>query len=97
MNIFEKIYSVLAIIFTAGFFVSLIYFPQLRQLNALIPLSLLGLVINIGLMFFVLQDIYKRPFHTQNRRYLWIALVLLFWPTILYYLPRYGFRPRSRQ
>jgi hypothetical protein len=97
MNIFEKIYTVLAIIFTAGFIASLIYFPQLRQLNHLLPLSLLGLVINIGLMFIVLQDIYRRQFNNQRKKYFWIALVLLFWPAILYYLPRYGFRPRLRQ
>ena len=97
MNIFEKIYSVLAIIFTAGFIASLIYFPQLRQLNHLLPLSLLGLVINIGLMFTVLQDIYKRQFNSQRKKYFWIALILLFWPAILYYLPRYGFHPRLGQ
>lgn len=96
MNNFEKIYSLLAIIFTAGFIVSLIYFPQLRQLNRLLPLSLLGLVINIGLMFVVLQDIYMRQFNSQSRKYFWITLVLLFWPAILYYLPRYGFHPRLR-
>jgi hypothetical protein len=97
MNIFEKLYTVLAIIFTAAFIASLIYFPQLRQLNLLLPLSLLGLVINIGLMFIVLQDIYKRQFNSQRKKYFWIALVLLFWPAILYYLPRYGFHPRLGQ
>ena len=94
MNVFEKIYSLLAIIFAAGLIACLIYFPQLRQFDRLIPISLLGLVINIGLMFIVLRDIYSRQFPDQGRKYFWMALVLLFWPSILFYLPRYGFRPR---
>ncbi|NOR26568.1 MAG: hypothetical protein GQ542_19685 [Desulforhopalus sp.] len=94
MNIFEKIYSLLAIIFAAGVITCLIYFPQLRQLDRLIPICLLGLVTNIGLMFIVLRDIYSRQFRDQGRKYFWMALVLLFWPSILFYLPRYGFRPR---
>lgn len=94
MNIFEKIYSLLAIIFAAGLIISLIYFPQLRQLHRLIPISLLGLVINIGLMFIVLRDISSRQFRDQGRKYFWMALVLIFWPSILFYLPRHGFRPR---
>lgn len=95
MNIFEKIYSLLAIIFAAIIINSLIYFPQLHQLNRLIPICLLGFVINIGLMFIVLRDIYSRQFRNQTRRYFWMALVLLFWPSILLYLPMYGFRPRT--
>jgi len=94
MNIFEKIYSLLAIVFAVGLFLGLIYFPQLRQFHRLVPLCLLGLVINMGLLFVVLRDIFSRPFTDQGRKYMWIALVLLFWPSILFYLPKYGFRPR---
>ena len=95
MNIFEKIYSLLAIIFAAILITSLVYFPQLHQLNRLIPICLLGFVINIGLMFVVLRDIYSRPFRDQTRKHFWMALVLLFWPSILFYLPMHGFRPRA--
>jgi phosphatidylserine synthase len=95
MNIFEKVSSLLAIIFAAGLIISLIYFPQLRQLHLLIPICLLGLVINVLLMFIVLRDIFSRNFSDQGKKYLWIALVLLLWPSILFYLYRYGFRPRT--
>jgi hypothetical protein len=95
MNIFEKIFSLFAITFAAGLIAVLIYFPQLRHLNYLIPISLLGLVINIGLIFVVLRDIFSRQFSDQARKYFWIALVLIFWPSILFYLPKYGFRPRT--
>jgi len=96
MNIFEKSYTVSAIIFTALLFSSLIFFPQLRPLQRLVPICLLGMIVNVGLMFIVLRDIFSRQFDDPNRKYLWIALVLLFWPSILYYLPRYGFRPRAK-
>jgi hypothetical protein len=95
MNIFEKVFSLLAILFAAGLIISLIYFPQLRQLHLLIPICLLGLVINVVLMFIVLRDIFSRRFSDQGRKYVWIALVLLLWPSILFYLYRYGFRPRT--
>jgi hypothetical protein len=95
MNIFEKIFSLLAILFAAGLIISLIYFPQLRQLHLLIPICLLGFIINVVLMFIVLRDIFSRRFSDQGRKYVWIALVLLLWPSILFYLYRYGFRPRT--
>jgi hypothetical protein len=95
MNIFEKVFSLLAILFAAGLIISLIYFPHLRQLHLLIPICLLGLVINVVLMFIVLRDIFSRRFSDQGKKYLWIALVLLLWPSILFYLYRYGFRPRT--
>jgi hypothetical protein len=97
MNFLEKIISLLAIIFAAGLVVSLIYFPQLRQIHFLIPISLVGLVVNVALIFIVLRDIFSRRFNDQNRKYMWIALVLIFWPSIICYLYSYGFRPRDGQ
>jgi predicted membrane protein len=97
MNVLEKIISLLAIIFAAGLAVSLISFPQLRQIHLLIPLSLVGFVVNVALIFIVLRDIFSRSFNDQNRKYMWIALVLLIWPSIIYYLYSYGFRPRESQ
>lgn len=95
MNIFEKIYSLLAIIFAMALLVCLFSFPQLRQIDRLIPICLMGLIVNMGLMFIVLRDIFYRPFHNPGSKYVWLALVLLLWPSILFYLPRHGFRPRS--
>ena len=97
MNFLEKIFSLLAIIFAAGLIASLIYFPQLRQIHLLIPITLVGLAVNVALIFIVLRDIFSSGFNDQNRKYMWIALVLLFWPSIIYYLYSYGFRPRESQ
>ncbi len=96
MNVFEKIYALMAIIFAIALIGCLIYIPELRQLNRLIPLSLLGLITNIGLIFIVLRDIFSRQFDDQRSRYFWMILVFLFWPSILLYLPKHGFRPRER-
>jgi len=97
MNIFEKIYSLLAIIFAMGLITCLLYFPQLRQIDRLIPICLVGLIVNMGLLFIVLRDIFYRPFDNPGSKYLWLALVLLLWPSIIIYLSRHGFRPRFRR
>jgi len=94
MNIFEKIYALLAIVFASGLFISLIYFPVLRQFHILLPICLVGLAINVGLLFVVLRDIFSRRFTPESKKYIWIALVLCFWPSIVLYLPKYGFQPR---
>jgi len=40
------------------------------------------------------RDIFQRPFDNSNTRYLWLAIILLFWPAGLIYLLRHGFKPR---
>ena len=94
MNTLEKIYSVCAVIFAIGLIAALLLIPETRHLKLLLPLSLTGLAINIGLMFIILYDILHRNFTTPNAKYIWIAIILLFWPAVLYYLPKYGFRKR---
>ena len=95
MNTFEKIYSVLAILFAVSLLCVLVLFPELRQLNRLLTASLVGLLVNMGLMFIVLRDILLRRFSDPNMRYIWLALALLIWPSVIYYLVRYGFSPRN--
>jgi len=95
MNTFEKIYSVLAIVFAVILLIALALYPQFREFKNLIIVSLLGLLVNIGLLFIVLRDILTRQFSDQNRKYFWLVLVLLFWPAIIYYLLRYGFLPKT--
>lgn len=94
MNIFEKVYSIMAVLFAAGLLSILVAVPELRQFNQLLMACLLGLLVNIGLMFIVLRDIFLRRFADQNRRFFWLVMVLLIWPSIIYYLLRHGFRPR---
>ncbi len=95
MTTIEKLFSVFAIVSAFTFVVVLILLPESRQLMILIPLGLVSMTINIGLMFVVLKDIFFRPFPSSTSKYVWIGLVLLFWPSILYYLPKHGFRKRQ--
>ena len=94
MGFLEKLYSVFAILFAGALLTSLLLLPDLRYIDKLIPLSLAGILINVGLMFVVLRDIFQRHFTSQTSRYSWAILVLLFWPSVFYYLPKYGFKPR---
>lgn len=94
MSTFDKCYSVFAIIFAITLLYCLTLFPELRQLQYLLVLSFLGLVINVGLMFVVFKDLFTRPAISRNGKIAWTALLLLFWPALLIYLPLHGFRSR---
>jgi hypothetical protein len=94
MNLFEKAFSIFAILFAAGLISSLLIYPELRSIERLLPLSAAGFLSNVGLIFIVLRDIFKREFNPPGSKYLWLAMILLLWPSVLYYLPRYGFHPR---
>lgn len=97
MGTFEKIYALLAIGCAVAIFWLLWAYPHYRQLHTLVPISLTGLLVNVGLMFIVFRDITLRQFARPTSKIAWIALLLIFWPAILIYLPLHGFRPRTRQ
>lgn len=94
MNTFEKAYSIFAILFGAVFIWLLLTLPEMRQLSILIPVTTVGLMINVIMMFFVFRDIFFRPALSKNAKLLWTVTVLLCWPAILVYLPLHGFRTR---
>ena len=94
MTIPEKIFSVFAVCFAIGLLTALTIYPEIRELRVLLPLSLAGVTINIGLMFVVLRDIVCRSFKHPMAKYIWIAVILFFWPAVLYYLPKHGFKSR---
>ncbi len=95
MKTWEKLYSLFAIIFSAAFITLLILLPQYRQIKILLPLSFLGLISNIIFMFLVFRDIFFRKFNNPNQKYIWFALILFLWPSVLIYLPKYGFKSRD--
>lgn len=95
MKITEKLFSIFAVLFAFSLITMLVIYPEYRQLNVLLPLSLIGMLINIGLMFVVLRDIFQRKFPSNSQKYIWVFVVLFFWPAILYYLPKHGFKKRS--
>ncbi len=94
MNTFERIYSVFSILFAGGFFYAILSFAELRELVYLLPLTGLALIINMGLLFVVFRDISCRTFPNPTHKYVWFALILFLFPTILVYLPMYGFKKR---
>lgn len=94
MSTLEKIYALFAIACAVAIFGLLYAYPQYRQLPTLLPISLSGLLINVGLMFIVFRDITLRRFATPTGKIVWMAVLLLFWPAIVLYLPLHGFRPR---
>ena len=94
MNYFEKIFALLAILFSVALLLSLFCFAELRLPARLFPLALAGITVNAGLLFVILKDLFSRSFEDSNHRYFWLVALLLFWPSILYYMFRHGFRPR---
>ncbi|MGB5230187.1 MAG: hypothetical protein WBN83_01540 [Desulfoprunum sp.] len=94
MNFFEKMYSIVAIVFEIGLVVFFLLQPQYQRLSILLPACTIGLIVNIILLFLIFRDIFQRPFDNSNTRYLWLAIILLFWPAGLIYLLRHGFKPR---
>lgn len=97
MNTFEKSYSLLAVTCALAIVCAMIFIPELRRFDRLLPISLIGLAANIGLMYIVLKDIFLRPFSKQSAKFLWLGLVLMLWPSIIIYLFRYGCKPRTGQ
>ena len=92
----EKLYSIFAMLFIIALTSVLILFPETRQLMILLPITLAGLLVNIIFMFIVLRDIFLRPSISTGQKILWVVLILVFWPTVLLYLPLLGFKARTR-
>lgn len=95
MSRFEKSYAVFAILFAISLMTALILLPEMRQLSILLPASGVGLFVNVILMFIVFRDIFSRDRLTKGNKIAWTAILLLFWPAILLYLPMHGFRARA--
>ncbi len=91
----EKLYSIFAVLFVIALFLILASSPASRQLKVLLPITFVGLIVNIIFMFIVLRDAFLREFKTTGQKFLWVILILFFWPAVLIYLPRYGFKSRK--
>jgi len=68
-----------------------------RSFGPIIPFHLLGMALGLVFLIIVLRDIYKREFPNPNQKITWTILILMFWPSVFVYLPRYGFKPRTRE
>lgn len=94
MSSLEKIFSLLAIGFITGLAFLLIFYPQLRNMTYLLPLSLVGVCFNGALLFVVFKDIFSRTFSSMAVKVFWAVVIFFFMPAILIYLPLHGFRKR---
>jgi hypothetical protein len=92
----EKLYSIFAILFVIALSVVLTLYPEYRQLKILLPVSLVGLIVNIVFMFIVLRDIFLRDYLTFGQKVLWAVVILVLWPAVFIYLPRFGFKARKK-
>lgn len=94
MSFGEKFFSLLAITYVSGLAAFLVFFPSVRELRYLLPLSLVGVAVNVGLLFIVFKDIFTRSFPSPTIKYCWIILIFIFLPAVIIYLPKYGFKKR---
>lgn len=94
MSLSEKLFSIFGVCYITGLTLALVFTPQIRQLPYLLPLSLIGVAVNVGLLYVVFKDIFNRRFDHACSRYVWVVVVFLFIPAIIIYLPMHGFRKR---
>ncbi len=94
MNRAEKFFSLMAIGYISGLAFILIASPGAREIKYLLPLTLLGVVVNVGLLFVVFRDIFSRSFSSSWKKYFWLFAIFLFIPAVIIYLPMHGFKKR---
>lgn len=94
MNRAEKLYSLMAIGCIGGLAFFLATSPAARELKYLLPLSLFGVAVNVGLLFVVFKDIFSRSFSSPWHKYFWVLIIFLCMPAVIVYLPMYGFKKR---
>lgn len=53
------------------------------------------MVLSLCFIVVVVRDIFKRNFKNPNSKAIWAILVIMFWPSVFIYLPKYGFKSRD--
>lgn len=96
MSSFEKLYCIFAIIFALGIAAVFAMIPESRSATILLPISFCGLLVNVGLMFVVLKDIFTRNQLAKTQKYIWTGILLVCWPAILVYLSLHGFHKKGQ-
>jgi hypothetical protein len=96
MGKFEKffvIFSLLYIMIYSVFFFNAMSTPE--NFEKILPFHFFGMALSLGFIIIVIRDIVKRTFKNQNSKILWSLLVIMFWPSVFIYLPKYAFRSRD--
>lgn len=94
MSLSEKLFSIFGICYITGLALALVFSQEIRQLPYLLPLSCIGVAVNMGMLYVVFKDIFNRRFAHTYSKYLWVVLIFLFIPAIIIYLPMHGFQRR---
>jgi hypothetical protein len=95
MTHFEKGYCLFAIFFAFGIGTLLVAVPESRSTGILLPLCFCGLLVNVGLMYIVLKDIFTREELDKTKKLIWTGALLICWPAVLVYLPLHGFQKKT--
>ncbi len=96
MSQYEKAFSfftLLYIVIYSFFFLSIA--PSTDSIEKILPFHFFGMALCLVFIIIVIRDIYKRSFENPNSKTTWTILILLFWPSVFIYLPKYGFKPRD--
>ena len=94
MSRFERAFTIFYWLFMAAYIPCFFLFMP-RYPHIMIPLHIFGMLLGIPMLIIVFRDLYKRDFADPNSKVTWTLLMLLFWPSILVYLWKHGFHPRS--
>ena len=70
-------------------------FLHLDAMPYLLPFHFLGMLMGFGVLFCVIRDVLDREFPDSNTKVVWMIAIVAFWPAMLLYLYRHGFRERA--
>ncbi len=96
MGRIEKIFcffTLAYIIIYSFFFFNLMTHPE--NFDRIVPFHIFGMILSFGFIIIVVRDIFKRNFKNPNSKAIWAILVIMFWPSVFIYLPKYAFKSRD--
>jgi len=93
MNRFEKGFLIFYWLYLLAYIPCFFLFAG-QHFVEILPFHFFGMAVGIPMLIIIFRDVYKRPFPNPNTKVTWIIFMLLFWPSILVYLYKYGFHPR---
>lgn len=97
MGKFEKSFIVFTLLYIVGY--SIFFFNAMSNLDnfqKILPFHFLGMILSLSFIVIVIRDILKRTFKNPNSKVMWSLLIIMFWPSVFIYLPKYGFKPRDQ-
>lgn len=96
MSKFEKFLVWLGLIYNAVYFPVFVFLSE-GHIRMFIPFLVLAMALILMVVILAFKDLYQRQFPSREMKLGWLAVMLLFGPSILIYLFRHAFKPRSRE